>query len=95
MGRGGLSRLDDVVSTTIIDSLKKDQLTTETVENVLNNVDLEARCLLVNTLGGRVPYGYRLAGADAATVKRRIEDRVERLLRRLEMITEKYADLIQ
>jgi len=95
MGRGGLSRLDDVVSTTIIDSLKKDQLTTETVENILNKVDLEARCLLVNTLGGRVPYGYRLAGADAATVKRRIEDRVERLLRRLEMITEKYVGLIQ
>lgn len=95
LGRGGLGRLDEGVATTLIDALKQDRLTTESVEDVLKDVDLEARCLLVNTLGGRVPYGYRLAGKDAATVKRKIEDRVDRLLRRLEMITEKYVDLIQ
>ncbi len=85
MGRGGLGRLEESVSTTVIDALKKDALTTELVEASLTDVRLEAQCLLVNTLGGRVPYGYRFAGKDGDAVKRRIEDRVDRLLRRLKM----------
>ena len=53
MGRGGLGRLEESVSTTVIDALKKDALTTELVEASLTDVGLEAQCLLVNTLGGR------------------------------------------
>ena len=86
MGRGGLGRLDESVSTNIIDALKQNGLTTEFVEANLTNVSLDSQCLLVNTLGGRVPYGYRLAGKDGGAVKQRIENRVDRLLRRLKTI---------
>ena len=60
----------------------------------LTDVGLEAQCLLVNTLGGRVPYGYRFAGKDGDAVKRRIEDRVDRLLRRLKMVGDSLHQLM-
>ena len=94
MGRGGLGRLEDSVSDQIIEALKHDSLTTELVETNLAEVSLEAQCLLVNTLGGRVPYGYRMAGKDGIAVKRRIEDRVDRLLRRLEMVSDTLDELM-
>ncbi len=94
MGRGGLGRIDESVSATVIDALKKDALTTELVEVSLTHVGLEAQCLLVNTLGGRVPYGYRFAGKDGDTVKRRIEDRVDRLLRRLKIVGDSLDQLM-
>ena len=39
--------------------------------------------LLLNLLGGRLPMGYRMAGASAGAVQRRVQDRLERVLRRM------------
>ena len=39
--------------------------------------------LLLNLLGGRLPMGYRMAGASAGAVQRRVQDRLDRVLRRM------------
>ena len=39
--------------------------------------------LLLNLLGGRLPMGYRMSGTTAAGVLRQVQDRLERVLRRM------------
>ena len=39
--------------------------------------------LLLNLLGGRLPMGYRMAGTSAGAVQRRVQDRLDRVLRRM------------
>ena len=39
--------------------------------------------LLLNLLGGRLPMGYRMAGPSASAVQRRVQDRLDRVLRRM------------
>ena len=73
--------------------MKQEKLTTERVEKNLNHLDLETKCLLVNTLGGRVPYGYRLTGIDSEAVISRLISRVDRILERLRMIANKFDQI--
>ncbi len=92
-GRGGLGRLEQKVADQIISDLNQEKLTTERISKFLDVVDIDAKCLLVNTLGGRVPYGYRLTGKDAKAVISRLLSRVERILERLQMISQKYDQI--
>lgn len=92
-GRGGLGRIDEIIADEIINDLKQEKLTTERVEKHLNNLNLETKCLLVNTLGGRVPYGYRLTGINSEAVISRLISRVDRILERLRMIANKFEQI--
>ena len=93
-GRGGLGRIEQQVADRIISDLKKEKLTTESISKHLDGMDTEVKCLLVNTLGGRVPYGYRLTGKDANSIVSRLLSRVQRILERLRMISKKYDQVI-
>ena len=46
--------------------------------------------LLLNLLGGRLPMGYRMSGQTLASVQRSVQDRLERVLRRMVRV----ADLL-
>ncbi len=92
-GRGGLGRIEKLVADKIITDLHQEKLTTERINKHLENMDTEMKCLLVNTLGGRVPYGYRLTGKDSTAVLSRLQSRVERILERLRMISKRYDQI--
>ena len=92
-GRGGLGRIEQHVADQIISDLNQEKLTTERISKHLDGIDIGVKCLLVNTLGGRVPYGYRLTGKDASAVFSRLLSRVERILERLQMISKKYDQI--
>ena len=51
--------------------------------NHLANVEAREQMLLLNLLGGRLPMGYRMAGGSAAAVQLRVQDRLDRVLRRM------------
>jgi hypothetical protein len=89
MGRGGLSRLDDGVSKSLLDGAKKGKLSIEKVEEILKPVDIDAQRLLLNTLGGRMPYGYRIAGRNADEVTERVMSMIDRTLRRCRTVAQR------
>lgn len=93
-GRGGLGRIEQQVADRIVSDLKQEKLTTERISEHLNGIETKVKCLLVNTLGGRVPYGYRLTGKDADAIVSRLLSRVQRILERLRMISKKYDHII-
>ena len=51
MGRGGLGRLDEDVSSVLIKGVQKENLSIEKVEKILAKVSIDAQRLLLNTLG--------------------------------------------
>ena len=61
-------------------------LNIENVQSILEPVSLDAQKVLLNTLGGRMPYGFRLAGKDGAAVSERVMRNTERTLRRLRTV---------
>jgi predicted transcriptional regulator len=92
MGRGGLGRLDEDVSKALISGVRKKNLNIEKVEKILGPVPIDAQRLLLNTLGGRMPYGYRIAGKDAEEVGERVMTRIERTLRRMRTVARRLDD---
>ena len=64
MTRGGLGRLDDSISKSLISGAKSKSLSIDKIEEILSDVDLESQKILLNTLGGRMPYGFRVAGTN-------------------------------
>ncbi len=89
LGRGGVGRLDEGPRDALMDALTSDSLTIEVTESILADCPLQQRLLLLNTLGGRVPFGHRLTGSDGAAVRGRIMFRAERVLNRLVTIGER------
>ena len=86
MTSGGLGRIDEGVSKKLLNGLKKMTLNIENVQSILEPVSLDAQKVLLNTLGGRMPYGFRLAGKDGAAVSERVMRNTERTLRRLRTV---------
>ena len=89
MTRGGLGRLDESVSKDLLDGTKKGTLDIEGVRDSLSTVPLDDQRILLNTLGGRMPYGYRMAGSDGTSVTTKVMRRAERTLRRLRTVAER------
>jgi len=89
MTRGGLGRLDESVSKALIAGVRKKSLNIEKVQDILAQVPLDAQRVLLNTLGGRMPYGIRIAGRDGAAVKERVMRRADRTLRRLKTVAQR------
>jgi hypothetical protein len=44
--------------------------------------------LLLNLLGGRLPLGHRLSGETAEDVTRRVNERLDKVLRRMRRVAE-------
>ncbi|MEC7458616.1 MAG: hypothetical protein VX959_03255 [Candidatus Thermoplasmatota archaeon] len=89
MTRGGLGRLEEQVSKTLIEGATSGSLDIDGVREALSPVPLEDQRILLNTLGGRLAYGYRIAGADGGSVSRSIMRRAERTLRRLRTVAQR------
>ena len=94
MTRGGLGRLDPTVSSALLGAASKGELDIDGVRQALSPVRLEDQRVLLNTLGGRVPYGLRVTGADGATVSTRVMRRAERALRRIRTVAERLDEAL-
>ena len=89
MTRGGLGRLEEQVSKTLIEGARNGSLDIDGVREALAPVPLEGQRILLNTLGGRLAYGYRIAGADGDSVSKSVMRRAERTLRRLRTVAQR------
>lgn len=84
--RGGVGRLNDEISKKIISGVKKNNLSIEKIELILKDVTIDNQKLLLNTLGGRMPYGFRIAGKNGEEVSERVLNRLDRTIRRLKTV---------
>ena len=89
MTRGGLGRLEEKISKPLIEGAKSGSLDIDGVREALASVPLEGQRILLNTLGGRLAFGYRIAGADGHSVSRSVMRRAERTLRRLRTVAQR------
>ena len=89
MTRGGLGRLEEQVSKPLIEGAKSGSLDIDGVREALVPVPLEDQRILLNTLGGRLAYGYRIAGADGGSDSRSVMRWAERTLRRLRTVAQR------
>ena len=70
------------------------KLDIETVRETLSPVSLVDQQILLNTLGGRMPYGFRMAGADGVTVSRRVMRKAEQTLRRIRTVSNRLDEIL-
>ena len=94
MTRGGVGRLDDSVSKALISGVRKKSLNIEKVQKILGPVPLGSQKVLLNTLGGRMPHGVRIAGRDGAAVKERVMRRADRTLRRIRTVAQRLDEAL-
>jgi len=86
LGRGGFQRFD--VPQKVLSELEKGKLTVDSLKKQISEIEVKDRMLLLNLLGGRLPLGHRLSGESPDMVKRRVLDRLDRILRRLRRMCE-------
>ena len=94
MTRGGLGRLDDSTSKDLISGAKSKSLSIDKVESILADVELDSQKILLNTLGGRMPYGFRVSGKDGDMVMENVMRSTERTLRRLKTVSQRLEEAI-
>ena len=93
--RGGLGRLEPRITKKIISGIKKKELSIDEIQKILEDVEIENQKLLLNTLGGRMPYGFRIAGKDGDEVRERVLNRLDRTIRRLITVAKRIDDSLQ
>ena len=93
--RGGLGRLEPEITRIIISGIHKKNLNIEKIQEILEDVNLDSQKLLLNTLGGRMPYGFRIAGRDGEIVKERVLNRLDRTIRRLITVAKRIDESLQ
>jgi hypothetical protein len=82
--KGGFQRLlNDQQQSDLLKGLKNGSLSVDHVTEHLASVEAREQMLLLNLLGGRLPMGYRMAGATSNAVHRQVQDRLDRVLRRM------------
>ena len=82
--KGGFQRLlNEQQQGGLLKKLAKNALSIDDVAQHLSGVEAREQMLLLNLLGGRLPMGYRMAGPSASAVQRRVQDRLDRVLRRM------------
>ncbi len=89
MTRGGLGRLDQSVSKNLIAGVRKKSLDSDKVQEILKPVDIDVQRILLNTLGGRMPYGIRISGKDGVAVREGVMRKAERTLRRMMTVAQR------
>ena len=95
VGRGGLGRLPDDICKSLIDSLEQEVLTIEKVSSSLEEIPLLDQRVLLNTIGGRAPLGYRLKGATGEEVVASVLRGLERTLSRISSVARRLDSLIE
>jgi len=95
IGRGGLGRLPEDICKSLINSLEKGSLNIEGVHNSLEEISLHDRRVLLNTLGGRAPLGYRLTGATGKEVVASVLRGLERTLSRISSVAGRLDSLLE
>jgi predicted transcriptional regulator len=87
--KGGFQRiLDSKQQSSVLMKLKKSKLTIEEVEKEMKGIEPKQQMLLLNLLGGRLPLGHRMAGEDASQTISRVQDQLDRVLRRMRRVAE-------
>ena len=82
--KGGFQRLlNEKQQSKLLNDLGKGKWSLESVADHLATVEAREQMLLLNLLGGRLPMGYRMAGGSAKAVQQRVQDRLDRVLRRM------------
>ena len=89
MTKGGLGRLDERVSKSLVEGASKGSLDIDSVTEILEPVALQDQRVLLNTLGGRMPLGVRLTGPDYGSVSQRVSKLADRTIRRIETVAER------
>jgi len=92
MSRGGLGRLEDSVSKGLVEGARNGSLDIDGVAGILAPVPIEDQRVLLNTLGGRLPFGFRIAGADGESLSTRVMRVAERTLRRIRTVASRLDD---
>ena len=95
VGRGGLGRLPNDICKSLINSLEKEVLTIEEVSNSLEGIPLLDQRVLLNTIGGRAPLGYRLTGATGEEVVASVLRGLERTLSRISSVAGRLDSLLE
>ncbi len=94
MSRGGLGRLEEKVSKALVEGASAGSLDIDGVRAILEPVPLEDQRILLNTLGGRMPYGFRIAGADGDSVSTRVMRKADRALRRVRTVAQRLDEAL-
>lgn len=94
MTRGGLGRIDSNTSKKLISGAKGKSLSIEKVEVILSDIELDSQKILLNTLGGRMPYGFRISGKDGEMVTENVMRSTDRTLRRLKTVSQRLEEAI-
>jgi hypothetical protein len=89
MTKGGLGRLDESVSKGLVEGVVEGSLDIDAVRSILSAVPSEDQRILLNTLGGRMPFGFRLAASDHKGVSERVLRLADRTIRRIETVAER------
>lgn len=93
-GRGGFARLPKSVADRVVRNLEKGNFDSDKCATTFKSVKIEDQMLLLNLLGGRLPYGYRLVGETGEDVADEVMLRAERVLSRLQTVAAKLEDLL-
>ena len=94
MTRGGLGRLDEPVSKALVSGVKKGSLDIDKVRDILSPVPVDDQRVLLNTLGGRMPYGIRVSGADGDAVSSGVMRQADRALRRIRTVAQRLDEAL-
>ena len=87
--KGGFQRiLNTKRQSSVLMKLKKSKLTIEEVESEMKGIEPKQQMLLLNLLGGRLPMGHRMSGEDAVQTIRKVQDQLDRVLRRMRRVAE-------
>ncbi len=87
--KGGLIRqLGENESEIIIGKILKNNLKVTDIEHSLKQISNEDSMLLLNLLGGRLPYGYQWSGSTYSEITQVVRDRNDRTLRRIRRVAE-------
>ena len=77
-----------------IRGVRKKSLDSDKVQEILGPVDINTQRILLNTLGGRMPYGIRIGGKDGVAVREGVMRKVERTLRRMRTVAQRLDDAL-
>jgi len=95
LSKGGLGRLDGSVSKKLVEGAKAGSLDIEGVRTILKPVTVSNQRILLNTIGGRMPLGFRIAGKDHKSVSERVMRMAERTIRRINTVAERLDQSLQ
>lgn len=87
--RGGFGRINEEIAIELIDGIKNKNLDSDKVQQIILPLSIERQKILLNTLGGRMPYGYRIKGRNGEEMKENVMRSVDRTLLRLKTVAER------